>query len=259
MLRIRFRLLLVPSLLCAFLGIGVEGFTQTSGTATQSVQRPSRMDLRLADPSQMRGLPLLDLSSGKADDIDPNSARAHAYDVPGLPPLWDSSTATEHSPPTVWARRPKDTLPWNRSDVVMIATVTGAHAYLSSSRSVVYSVFNVVPVQVLKGQSLLPTGSSSLEIERSGGLVKYPSGKVIAAGVEKLGIPRNGVQYVLFLHIVRGAGLQIITAFKIATSGVIPLDDDGGMEVRRYAGVSLQALLSDIQKKRQSVALESGK
>jgi hypothetical protein len=222
----------------------------------QMVQRPSRLDLRSLEATQMQGLPVLDLSSGRIPEnaIDPNPERAQARDVLGLPPLLDTATNTEHMPTIVWARRPKDPLPWVRSDVVAIVTIAKADAYLSKSGSIVYSVYKAQPSKVLKGQSLLPT-AGNFEFERGGGLVKYPSGKLIAAGTQHLGILRSGYQYVVFLHTARnGTGLQVITAFRASTGGTLAVDDDGGPEASSYDGIPLSQLLAAIDQKRQTAA-----
>ena len=59
-------------------------------------------------------------------------------------------------------------------DLVTIGTVSKATAHLNSDGSDVYSLYQIIPSTTLVGT---PPAGASFEIERAGGVIKFPSGK----------------------------------------------------------------------------------
>ena len=128
-------------------------------------------------------------------DTQYNVARTHALD-PTLPAL-----------------------PFAKSSAVIVGQITGAKAYLSNDKTGVYSVFTVQVDEVIKNstQLSLSTGSS-IEVERDGGRVRFPSGRTLLYVATNM--PQVGLRYVLFL-----TDSQILTGYELREGKVYPLDD----------------------------------
>jgi hypothetical protein len=121
--------------------------------------------------------------------------------------------------------------PFNRSSAVIIGEVTGAEAHLSSDETKIYSEFTVHVDEVLKNddpEALKP--QSKISVERPGGRVRFPSGKIVFAAVSNQDLPRIGHRYVLFLthDFIMGGRydetLFILTGYELAKGKVFPLD-----------------------------------
>jgi hypothetical protein len=118
------------------------------------------------------------------------------------------------------------TLPVTQSDVVVIAEVVDARAYVSGDKSTVYSEFTLRVVKVLKadGQMSLSAGVS-IVAERPGGRVRYPSGHVSRFSLSGWGMPRVMRQYALFLaRNDEDQTYRIVTGYELGNGRVAPLD-----------------------------------
>jgi hypothetical protein len=217
---------------------------------SQEPIRPSEKQSVLPAGQNLKNLPVLAISSAtiRAESTNQIEAgRAHRYDHPGYPPLYDPSTVTEHIPGPVLTHRLPIALPLDQSAAVVVGTVTTAIAHLSSSATNVYSVFNVKVTQTIKGS--IPIGQS-LEFDRSGGIIRFPSGTVAVAGVRGAGIPEIGHSYLFFLNRVASDGsLSLITAYEIRDGLITPLDrisDTIPGPFAQYTGASLAKIISDL-------------
>jgi hypothetical protein len=116
-------------------------------------------------------------------------------------------------------------LPIKESTAVVVGPVTKAKAYLSNDKTGVYSVFDVQVDEVIKNSSNQPlTTASSIEVERDGGRVKFPNGRILT--YVSTNMPQVGQRYVLFLTIPQGqSDFQILTAYELRDGKVYPLDD----------------------------------
>jgi hypothetical protein len=163
-----------------------------------------------------------------------------------LIPLTPSHTPTEPA------------IPLAKSDAVVVGEVTGAQAYLSNDRTRVYSEFTVRVEDVLKNGSTAPLYSGAqIAAQRSGGRVRFPSGKtLLRAAPYGQNMPRLGQRYVLFLkHNDEGQDYSIITAYELRSGQVFPLDGspegDGKSrlftEYEKYAGKDEMAFLNDVR------------
>src|SRR5437016_1195820 len=92
-------------------------------------------------------------------------------------------------------------LPVEQSDAVVIGKITSGQAYLSNDKRNVYSEFRTAIQEVIKTPNapFLRAGDS-IAIERQGGAIKLPSGKVILRGAAAQSMPLVGGQYLLFLR-----------------------------------------------------------
>lgn len=115
--------------------------------------------------------------------------------------------------------------PAKQSAAVVIGTVADAKAYLSNDKTGVYSAFVVVIEEVLKNPGNLSVGDS-VEAEREGGRVKFPSGRVHLYKVSEQDMPHVGARYVLFLTGTdRESVFEILTGYEIRGASIYPLDE----------------------------------
>lgn len=117
-------------------------------------------------------------------------------------------------------------IPAARSNVVVIGDVTDSKAYLSEDKTSIYSEFTVNIDEVLKNNSSESIGmKSSIISSRSGGAVRFLSGKVIKRLFDGKPMPRNKSKYLLFLkYDSEEMNYHIITAYELRKGEVIPLD-----------------------------------
>ena len=124
-------------------------------------------------------------------------------------------------------------LPSAQSAAVVIGDVIDGHAYLSNDKTGVYSEFTIHVKEVLKGSNQLPLNAgNSIVVEREGGAVRFPSGRVQKYRIAHQGMPRPGRQYVFFLkYNDLGQDFSILTAYELREGRVLPLDS-----VDQFAG-----------------------
>jgi hypothetical protein len=116
--------------------------------------------------------------------------------------------------------------PIDQSKAIVIGRVTDGQAYLSNDKSGVYSVFSVQVEQALTNHSsvVVPSGGS-IEVEREGGRVKFPSGRIHLYMTTEQDMPEIGSRYVFFLTAGENEGVfQIVTAYELRDGKVFPLD-----------------------------------
>lgn len=116
-------------------------------------------------------------------------------------------------------------LPIEQAAAVVVGTVTDAKAYLSNDRTGVYSAFTVSLDSVLKNPGDLSVGSL-VEVEREGGRVKFPSGRVHLYVIAEQDMPRVGHRYVMFLTKTNTESVfEILTGYEIRETSIYALDD----------------------------------
>ena len=117
-------------------------------------------------------------------------------------------------------------IPIVQSDAVIIGEITGAQAFLSEDKTAIYSEFKVRIEEVLKdGSPASLTHDSEIVAERSGGAVRFASGKITRVGFEGKPLPRIGRKYLLFLkYSAEGQDFILITAYELRAGQVYPLD-----------------------------------
>ena len=118
-------------------------------------------------------------------------------------------------------------LPLTESSAVIVGQITDAKAYLSNDKTGVYSAFTVQVNEVLKNSSSVPLSSAStIEVERDGGRVRFPNGRILIYTISSQDMPVVGLRYVFFLITPHGqSDFQILTAYELREGKVYPLDD----------------------------------
>ena len=152
-------------------------------------------------PSQYSAGPITDYSAALPNPGDVlRFRRGERYNVPN-PSL---SELGEDSEPGIWDLPPshfsKNSMPFAESDVVVVGTVTAGQSFLSNDRRDIYSEFKLKLEECIKNSAnFYVRMADSITIQRKGGAVRLPSGKVLTRGVVADSMPQIGSRYLLFL------------------------------------------------------------
>lgn len=181
-------------------------------------------------------LPLADYNAPEPTDPEKRTLRRaksnrHNVKDPSVKQNEISNLAlTERSVPVnfggPWSHAPDEpAIPVVESDAVLIADVTEAAAYLSTDKTSVYSEFALAVAQVLKdAKADIPIGET-ITADRSGGGVRFASGKILVRGLLGKPLPKKGTRYVFFLKRNDDVNdFSILTAYELRGGRVFPLD-----------------------------------
>jgi len=118
-------------------------------------------------------------------------------------------------------------LPFEQSPIVLIGQITDSKAYLSQDKSGIYSSFTVQVNELLKNSSKASLSSDSrIEVEREGGRVRFPSGRLHLYITDGLEMPQVSLRYVLFLSDAPGDDVfGIVSAYELKDGSVYALDN----------------------------------
>lgn len=138
-------------------------------------------------------------------------------------------------------------IPTLKSDVVIIGEVTGAQAFLSNDKSFVYSGFTIRIKEVLKGinqSSVSP--AEFVTVERLGGAVRFPSGRIQKYRESDYGAPLTGHEYIFFLkYNESGQTFPILTAYELINGRALALDNAGRFS--EYKDVPDEVILNAVR------------
>ena len=145
-------------------------------------------------------------------------------------------------------------LPVERSAAVVIGKIISSNAYLTPGKTGIYSEFEVLVDYIAKNDPNNPIKTDTvITVERNGGKVRMPSGKIVLSWVSHQNMPREGGRYLLFLtHDFQtrndmGKDFYILTGYELRDGQVRMLDDtQPGHPITRYNGKSETTLLSDL-------------
>jgi len=145
-------------------------------------------------------------------------------------------------------------LPVVDSDAIVIGEIVKAQAHLSNDLGGIYSEFTTRVNQVLKQDSHTTIVlDSSISVERPGGRVLFPSGKIAKYHLRGQGMPRQGRVYLLFLKRIED-DYKLITGYELRSGKVSPIDGaissvgDKKWPSDLYIGADQSQLLADLQK-----------
>jgi hypothetical protein len=149
------------------------------------------------------------------------------------------------------------------ADCVVTGVVTSAAAFLSRTRTWVYSDFGVKVESVLKQDSARPVAAGeTLVTYRQGGAIRFPSGHTTNYIVQNEGFPAVGARYLFFLSRwpdQPGVRYYILTAYEFKDGLVYPLDlsvnggttEPGkhvmGVEYSEYEGMSEETFMEKVR------------
>ena len=144
--------------------------------------------------------------------------------------------------------------PVTKSSAVIIGEIIDAQAQLSADQTNIYSEFVVRADSVLKNDVKNPLKmTDAIIVERLGGRVRFPSGKVVVSMVNHQDMPRVGGRYVLFLtHNFPMGGeydkdLLILTGYELRGGRVFPLDKTvPGHPIAIYKGIDEKSFMKDL-------------
>jgi hypothetical protein len=165
--------------------------------------------------------PIIDyyaLETTDAEALKKKQIRARRYDRSNSQPIQDSNidgrVLNNH-----WSEG-MSPLPASDSDVILIGTVLSGKANFSHDKASVYSDFDVQVDEALKGQ----LASKQISVERYGGAVRFPSGRLQKYEISGQGLPQLGQRYVFFLKQLDNDSYKIVTAYNVGEDTVTPLD-----------------------------------
>ena len=145
-------------------------------------------------------------------------------------------------------------LPVDKSSVVLTGEVIDAKAYLSEDKTAVYSEFEVRIHAVLKNDTrIVLSPGKSMAVERFGGRVRLPSGKLFIEAVDNQDMPHVGGKYLLFLtnDFIGGKhsddDFNILMGYELKGGRVFPLDRTStNHPIARYNEKDESTLFADL-------------
>ena len=195
--------------------------------------------------------PIVDFSSAGPDDPVVRAAReakGHKYEMKGVSPISEQSDKIFSA--VDWERHLTQ-LPVEQSSAVVIGAVVRAAAHLSPDKTAIYSEFQIKLDTVIKNDPANEVRvGQPLIVERSGGRVRLPSGKIVVSWVRNQNMPEPGKRYVLFLtHSFQARDdapkdFNILTGYELRNGLVFPLDDIHPF--KKYRGTAESAFLKDL-------------
>ncbi|HZN01839.1 MAG TPA: hypothetical protein VFB70_20695 [Pyrinomonadaceae bacterium] len=136
-------------------------------------------------------------------------------------------------------------LPAAKSGFIVLGEVKSAEAHVSENKLNVYSEFTVLVSKVLKTANSSIIEGIEITVDRIGGFVKYPNGRTVLYRVSGKNMPAVGEKYIFFLTSQNNQDLIILTAYRLDTSGVTPLDDAPQFE--QFRGTSQDEFLQRLR------------
>lgn len=216
------------------------------GLRGQEQRNSSKSQRRVFDETRF---PLADFSAPEPSDPTERSkrqARGQKYDKSS----WavDPNSVSDSTVRVDSVDLKLSAFPVARSNAVVIGSITEARAYLSNDKTGIYSTFTVLVDDVIANSSKASVArGASVEAEREGGRVKFPSGRVHLYMTSELNMPEVGKRYLLFLDNGEGeAAFKIITGYELRDGLVYPLDHLPNLQV--YENVTEQDFLTALRR-----------
>ncbi len=117
-------------------------------------------------------------------------------------------------------------LPVRQSTAIVIGDVLDGQAYVSDDQTGVYSEFTVRISEVLKSNAVDLTVGCLTEVEREGGQVKFPSGRIHWYSIDKENMPKIARRYIFFLTRENpDEAFHVLTSYELRGAKVFALDE----------------------------------
>jgi len=225
----------------------------TTALASRQDRANERRITRQQNPDFSR-FPIIDFHAPEPVDANLRAAReakGRKYNNKHMPQISDDSYQIFTN--SDWDVR-LPALPVEQSAAVVVGTVKSAHAHLTPDKTGIYSEFQVAVDTVIKNDpnSVVKT-KGTITVERRGGRVRMPSGRIVISWVSHQNMPRVGGRYVLFLtHQFETPNdtpkdFYLLTGYELRDGQVRLLDDtQPGHPITRYDGTTETTLLSDL-------------
>jgi len=206
---------LVPAIFLAALCLGGQ----------QAVSRQSIKESDLPSQYKPPKPPPIDLMPEPADPQEKavRKYRGKRYNgrgpkaLPELPQGIDPLPIISHGPVL-------PALPVDQSDIIVVGEISKLRPYFSEDRTSIYTEFDVRVEEFIK----VPSGWSlgkRLMIEREGGVLRVPGGRVFQWSVLGRELPVAGRRYCLFLKLRDlAATFEIVLAYDLVEGSVFPID-----------------------------------
>jgi hypothetical protein len=137
------------------------------------------------------------------------------------------------------------TLPVTQSAYIVLGEVKTAEAHVSENKKNVYSEFTVLVRQVLKTAISSIIEGTEITVDRLGGFVTYPNGRTVLYRLSGSNMPAVGERCLFFLTSPNNQDLIILTAYRLDTTGVTPLDDSPQFE--KFRGLTEDVLIQNVR------------
>ena len=240
---------------------------KTTTTESRSQTTPHKQDLKPALKKFLEEFPIVDLNAPEPADPD-KRARRHArnkrYDNTNLDAENVKAFAFQENTGAISLGLPsahspvEPAFPITQSDVIVIGEVTNAEAQISNDKTNVFSEFTVLIKEVYKNNAFASlTPECVITVERYGGRVRLPSGKIIVRGFLHQSMPQTGRKYIFFLkNNEEVQTYSVITGYELRHGRVIPLDGNRLIEGEgfpqlseydRYEGANEATFLKEIK------------
>lgn len=138
---------------------------------------------------------------------------------------------------------PMPDLPVKMSHAVVVGAVKRVQTYLSDDRRNIYTEYTVAVEEVLKDESGLSLYSgSTITLDRRGGAVRLPSGRVLRDVVKGNGLPLvSGTRYMLFLYYYApGTWFRPFKSVELSEGHVV------GTPMSQFAGIDQTTFISTV-------------
>jgi len=171
-------------------------------------------------------------SAAAALDSGLRSVRNALYNShSGEAPLSDQSAGTNLSYPMSFQRLNR--IPVELADLVAVGSVNKIRSYLSNDQTTLYTEFSLKVSQVVMNRSSKSVlAGDSVDVERPGGVLKLPSGKILTRASRFETMPRPKYSYAMLLKYIRSAdAYTLVSGFELAGNQVYILESISGGEI----------------------------
>jgi hypothetical protein len=148
---------------------------------------------------------------------------------------------------------PENPLPVQQSDLIVSGKIINSRAFVTPDKTGVYSEFEIKIDQIFKNINQSITTGLTINADRAGGYLRFPSGKIQKRGIYGHNLPRKNVPYIIFLKWNEdGRNFSIITGYEIQENRVLPLDGINGRNPQflerfdRYKNADLNEFIANL-------------
>jgi hypothetical protein len=194
----------------------------TSGSFCQTPVAPS------ATPPLYSIGPITDYNAALSNSRDVlQFRRGERYNISDstVPELGeDSEVGLVELPPTHSKKNP---MPFDASDAVVVGTVTAGQSYFSNDKRVIYSEFKLKLQEIIQNSdTVYLRANDSIDIQRKGGAIRLPSGKILTRALRADSMPQIASRYLLFLKYDQATeDYTVLNGYQLTGNEVYRLDD----------------------------------